>query len=213
MRDPVDPCQPSPCGLNAVCRVIGESPSCSCLPDFIGSPPNCRPECVSNAECPNNLACINQKCKNPCSGQCGENAECRVVSHAANCICLAGYVGDPFSRCQMPIRDQIDYVTPCNPNPCGANAECREQNRAGACSCLPDYFGNPYEGCRPECVVNSDCPSSRSCQQNKCVDPCPGVCGQNARCQVINHAPNCICLSGYVGDPFQFCRIQQNARK
>lgn len=212
-RDPIDPCQPSPCGLNSECRVVGDSPSCSCLKDFIGTPPNCRPECVSNVECPNHLACINSKCKDPCPGLCGQNAECRVVSHAANCICQTGYIGDPFSRCQTPPPQQDIYVNPCNPNPCGSNAVCREQNRAGSCSCLPYYFGNPYDGCRPECIVNTDCPSSKSCRQNKCVDPCPGVCGQNAMCQVIHHAPNCICHIGYIGDPFQFCRIQPNDRK
>lgn len=212
VRNPIDPCQPSPCGPNSQCRVVGEIPSCSCLKDFTGVPPNCRPECVSNVECPNHLACINQKCKDPCPGLCGQNAECRVISHAANCICLIGFIGDPFSSCAIPPPQLDMYVNPCNPNPCGANAVCREQNRAGACSCLPEYVGNPYDGCRPECVVNSDCSSSKSCRQNKCVDPCPGVCGQNARCQVVNHAPNCICHAGYSGDPFQFCRVQQNDR-
>lgn len=97
-----DPCVPSPCGLNAQCKTIGESPSCSCLPEFTGSPPNCRPECISNTECPNHLACINQKCKDPCPGVCGTNSECRVVSHTPNCVCIVGYVGDPFSGCILP---------------------------------------------------------------------------------------------------------------
>jgi len=97
--------------------------------------------------------------------------------------------------------------TPCVPSPCGANAVCREHNNAGSCTCLPDYFGNPYEGCRPECVINSDCPSNKACVRNKCVDPCPGTCGQNADCQVVNHLPTCTCRPGFTGDPFQFCRV------
>lgn len=96
---PGNPCQPSPCGPNAQCQVRGESPSCSCLPNYIGAPPNCRPECVSNSECPTNRACMNQKCGDPCPGSCGANAECRVVGHTPMCVCVVGYTGDPFSQC------------------------------------------------------------------------------------------------------------------
>ena len=107
---PRNPCQPSPCGPNAQCQVAGDSPSCSCLPEFIGTPPNCRPECVSNSECSSHLACIRQKCRDPCPGTCGSNAECRVVSHAPNCICPAGYTGDPFSNCYPQPRKKIIYI-------------------------------------------------------------------------------------------------------
>ncbi|CAH1999189.1 unnamed protein product, partial [Acanthoscelides obtectus] len=96
---------------------------------------------------------------------------------------------------------------PCEPSPCGANAVCKERNGAGSCVCLPEHIGNPYEGCRPECVINSDCPSNKACIRNKCLDPCPGTCGQNANCQVINHLPSCTCIPGYTGDPFRFCSI------
>lgn len=96
---PRDPCRPSPCGPFAECRNINDNPSCSCLPGYVGSPPNCKPECVSNSECSNHLACINQKCRDPCPGSCGSNAQCRVVSHTPNCFCLEGYVGDPFVQC------------------------------------------------------------------------------------------------------------------
>lgn len=100
-------------------------------------------------------------------------------------------------------------LNPCNPSPCGANAVCKERNGAGSCTCLPEYFGDPYTGCRPECVTNSDCDRSRACVNNKCVDPCPGTCGLNAECRVINHAPSCICISGYSGDPLKVCTLIQ----
>lgn len=99
----------------------------------------------------------------------------------------------------------MDSINPCYPNPCGANAVCREQNNAGSCTCIQDYIGNPYEGCRPECVLNSDCPSNKACIRNKCSDPCPGTCGQNAECQVINHLPSCTCIPRFTGDPFRYC--------
>lgn len=202
-----NPCQPSPCGPNAECKVSGETPSCSCLPEYIGSPPNCKPECISNSECANHLACINQKCKDPCPGTCGVNAECKVVNHVPNCVCISGYEGNPFVQCQIVTPPIVEITTPCNPSPCGSNAVCKERNGAGACSCLPEYIGNPYEGCRPECMINSDCPSNKACMRNKCKDPCPGTCGQNADCQVVNHLPACSCKTGYTGDPFKFCNI------
>ena len=212
---PSDPCQPSPCGPNAQCRAVGDQPSCSCLPEMIGRPPNCRPECVSNSECSSQLACINQKCKDPCPNTCGQNAECRVVSHTPMCYCQNGFTGDPFSRCQEIRQDYPvqEYTSPCSPSPCGSNAMCREQNGAGACTCISDYIGNPYEGCRPECVLNSDCPSNLACINSKCKDPCPGTCGLNAMCQVVNHLPSCTCISGYTGDPFQSCQFKPNERK
>lgn len=101
----------------------------------------------------------------------------------------------------------IERPTPCVPSPCGANAICKEQNGIGSCTCIEDYTGNPYESCRPECVINTDCPSNRACIRNKCQDPCPGTCGQNADCQVINHLASCMCRPGYTGDPFRHCHI------
>lgn len=211
----INPCSPSPCGPNAACQPINDSPSCSCLATFIGSPPNCRPECASNAECANHLACIRNKCVDPCPGVCGANAECRVVSHTAMCVCISGHVGDPFSHCsvqQTPVVHDTP-LTPCVPSPCGSNALCREQNGAGACVCLPEYVGNPYEGCRPECVLNSDCAANRACVQAKCQDPCPGACAQLASCQVVNHLPSCTCPTGFTGDASRYCSRIPDDRK
>lgn len=53
--------------------------------------------------------------------------------------------------------------------------------------------------------MNSDCGSNLACIRSKCQDPCPGACGQNARCQVISHSPTCTCIEGYTGDPFRYC--------
>lgn len=98
-KPPVNPCQPSPCGSNAICQVLNNAPSCSCLPQFVGIPPRCKPECISNSECSNQQACINQKCRDPCPGSCGRNAECRTVSHTPMCICANDFTGDPFIQC------------------------------------------------------------------------------------------------------------------
>ena len=96
---PIDPCVPSPCGSNSHCQNNGGSPACSCLPTFIGLPPNCRPQCVINSECPSNQACIRQKCRDSCPGSCGAGAVCHVVNHVPVCTCQEGYTGDPFTSC------------------------------------------------------------------------------------------------------------------
>ena len=101
---------------------------------------------------------------------------------------------------------EYDQLDPCNPSPCGSNTICKEKNGAGSCTCQDQYFGDPYIGCRPECVSNNDCSREKACVNNKCIDPCPGVCGLNAECRVTNHAPACYCFAGYTGNPLSSCR-------
>lgn len=95
----VNPCQPSPCGLNSICREVDSHAVCSCLPDMLGAPPNCRPECIVASECAQDKSCINRKCKNPCVGACGQYARCQTVNHNPICSCPIGYQGDPFVIC------------------------------------------------------------------------------------------------------------------
>lgn len=102
-----NPCVPSPCGPYSKCRVVSGTGACSCLQNYIGRPPNCRPECTISEECPSNLACINERCLDPCPGSCGLNAICAVIKHSPVCTCEQGYTGDPF--------------TGCKPNPSKAN--------------------------------------------------------------------------------------------
>lgn len=102
-QDPpaVNPCSPSPCGPYSQCVVHGNSPSCSCLSTYTGTPPNCRPECLVHAECPSNMACIREKCRDPCPGSCGIESQCNVINHVPICSCPIGYTGDPFVSCYI----------------------------------------------------------------------------------------------------------------
>ena len=100
-----------------------------------------------------------------------------------------------------------EKIEPCNPSPCGINAQCTDRGQAASCSCIRDYTGNPYVECKPECTVNSECPNVKACINNRCGDPCPGVCGAHATCYVSNHAPMCRCDAGYTGDAFVSCRL------
>lgn len=202
-----DPCSPSPCGPNSQCREINRQPVCTCVPSMIGSPPNCRPECVVDSECDLSQSCQNQRCVDPCPGSCGINAQCRVVNHRPMCNCLEKYYGNPLVRCNANIeRDPTPPFNPCNPSPCGNNAECKIIGDYHACSCLPSMKGVP-PNCRPECVSNNDCSSQQACINTKCTDPCPGSCGINSQCNVRNHSPVCSCLQGYTGDPFRMCEV------
>ena len=155
-----------------------------------------------------------------------------LKTHRLNALCYAYAFISQSSHCQgrghvykrnicplfllepprQPTRPQV--VDPCYPSPCGPNAECIQKNQddddhvVAICNCLQGFpKGDPYTGCRPECVTNPDCPQTQACgSEKKCIDPCPGLCGRNAVCRVINHNPLCTCNAGYTGSPYQECR-------
>lgn len=208
-----NPCNPSPCGSNAVCKQNYGAGSCACIQNYYGDPyVNCRPECVQNTDCAYDKYCMNNKCMNPCIGTCGLNAKCDVVHHMPICSCPQGTTGNAINVChEIP---QINYGDtqlphPCSPSPCGAFSICREINSRPVCSCQANYMGAP-PNCHPECVVSSACAPYHSCVNERCVDPCPGTCGLNAQCHVINHSPLCSCNPGYTGDPFYRCTREQS---
>lgn len=113
--EPIEPCNPSPCGPNSQCRVIGTTAVCSCLPNYTGRAPHCRPECTTNSECSGNLACINERCKDPCPGSCGSYTTCIVTNHRPICRCYDQYTGDPFSACSpIPSKNRSTNFRECN---------------------------------------------------------------------------------------------------
>ena len=224
----IDQCNPSPCGPNSKCREFNGQPVCSCQETYIGSPPNCKPECTVNSECAQNKACHKFRCTNPCAGTCGLNARCEVINHNPICSCPQDMTGDPFTKCNLsktisyfiyihllycyfflaPKENKPTMIAkpkdPCNPSPCGLYAECRRVGETPSCSCMSAYIGSP-PNCRPECIVNTDCASDKSCIAEKCRDPCEGSCGFNTDCRVQNHIPICTCKPRYTGDPFNQC--------
>lgn len=114
MEEPKHPCNPSPCGANAICKELNGAGSCTCLPEYLGDPyTGCRPECVMNTDCPRNKACINNKCLNPCPGTCGLNAECTVNKHTPICNCLPGYTGNPLQSCHLLPPSKILFSSFC----------------------------------------------------------------------------------------------------
>lgn len=226
------PCNPNPCGPNSICRESNGHAVCTCAPEFLGSPPLCRPECTLSSDCRPNEACTNQKCKDPCPGTCGIRARCVVVNHNPVCSCPERHTGDPFVRCDVlskiainerlqvsvesldqPLKkrvlspvEPVEPVNPCQPSPCGPYATCQVINDLPSCSCQPEYKGSP-PNCRPECISNPECPSHQSCVRQKCKDPCPGLCGESAECHVVQHVPHCVCSYGLTGDPYTRCSV------
>lgn len=100
---------PSPCGPNSQCKEINKQAVCSCLAEFVGAPPNCRPECVVSSECQSAQACVNQRCVDPCIGSCGQNANCNVINHSPICVCKQGLTGNPFTQC-YPIKSKWTII-------------------------------------------------------------------------------------------------------
>jgi hypothetical protein len=106
-EEPIDPCVPSPCGPYSKCLVVGGNrAACSCLQSYIGTPPNCRPECTLDFDCLSNLACMSSRCQDPCVNFCGTNAKCSVLNHKPICMCVEGYTGDPYSACHYFVESK-----------------------------------------------------------------------------------------------------------
>lgn len=123
-----------------------------------------------------------------------------------SCICYAHFTISFFSSVAAI---EIVETEPCTPSPCGPYSQCRVVNGHAVCSCLAYCIGTP-PACRPECMISSDCPLDKACISSKCQDPCPGTCGINARCQVVNHNPICSCSPGFTGDPFIRCLQEES---
>ncbi|XP_045134786.1 adhesive plaque matrix protein 2-like [Portunus trituberculatus] len=200
-------CNPSPCGAHTNCKVRNERPVCSCITNYIGNPlTGCRPECVSDSECPHNMACRNNICVNPCRDACGENAYCDVRNQRAVCRCPENYLGDPNSRCYTECTEHNhcnsnqackDYrcIDPCV-GTCGDGANCKTTNNQPVCSCPRSHTGDPFKHCRPfgpEDYCN------------------PNPCGLNANCNPGTDRSGdtravCTCPKYYVGNPLIECK-------
>lgn len=59
----------------------------------------------------------------------------------------------------------------------------------------------------PGCKSDSDCPSSETCLNRQCINPClvSNPCARNAHCEANNHRALCKCPAGLTGDPFINC--------
>lgn len=59
------------------------------------------------------------------------------------------------------------------------------------------------------CTYSTSCRMSEKCVLERCRNPCPGSCGINAICTVLEHEPNCRCPKCYEGDALKKCEPYQ----
>ena len=121
--------------------------------------------CKSDNECPNNQACIQRECQDPCPfEQCGIKAICTVNAHRARCKCPEGHKGSPYVECkpyECLTNPDCPMIHACrnekcvDPCDCAANADCEARNHRGICTCISGYIGDPYiDGCRLRKLTN-----------------------------------------------------------
>ena len=136
----VNPCAvDNPCSSNAECTVNNHRAVCKCPPGFTGDAySRCVPsklliykvrflngtqydkslilvqrgECQMDRDCPDNRACINNQCLDPCivDDPCGKNAQCQTTSHRPVCRCPNGWAGDPHTEC-FQCRFSLDLAS------------------------------------------------------------------------------------------------------
>lgn len=159
-----DPCVRggSLCEANKMCEVRKHEPTCICKHGFVVNSVGefvCATgpiECRANDECASNLACVNNKCVNPCSvGQpCPPSKQCDVLNHQPVCIC----VKDCNPSVTICLRDEgcgpteacVSYqcVDPCASHVCPGDTPCYVEDHKPLCKfCPPGFTVDPEFGC------------------------------------------------------------------
>ena len=138
----INPCLvANPCATNAICTGNNHAANCACPPGYFGDPyDRCLTvECQINDDCPDDKACIQNQCLNPCliDNICAPTAICSTIRHNAACSCPSGFVGDPLVLCS-PKEDPIPEL---------AKVECKvDSDCPSGRACLDNRCRNPcYE--------------------------------------------------------------------
>lgn len=203
-----EPCINTTCGPNALCNAENHQAACYCPPGHLGDPSEhtvgCfKVECIVNEDCASDKACDSEtnRCIKPCDLiSCGKGS-CGVANHQALCTCYEGY---------QLVNNICEDINECLSQPCHSTAFCENQPGTYQCQCPEGLIGDPVNvGCRDpnECLTDSDCPSSASCQNARCRSPCEreNVCGRNATCLAQSHNAICACPPNSRGDPSIEC--------
>lgn len=151
------------CDSNKKCEVRNHRPVCVCKGFVVNNAGElkCKPEsieCTRDNECSSNLACINNKCQNPClagkKSPCAKNKVCEVLDHKPVCVCLDD-CNPTFSIC---LRDSgcpshqacknYRCVNPCHNATCPQNTPCYVEEHAPVCKfCPPGFVTDQRYGC------------------------------------------------------------------
>uniref|UniRef100_T1GGH8 ZP domain-containing protein n=1 Tax=Megaselia scalaris TaxID=36166 RepID=T1GGH8_MEGSC len=191
----VNPCEASkPCGVNADCKVLDTVPVrtmiCECKEGYQG---NAAVQCDKKSTClieKGFVRDINGRCVCPpgkaldiynfCSDCIIENGF--AVNGTNHCICdlERGMIIDVYGKCRCPTEHGYK-LTPSG-------------------ECVPFVI--------PECTSDAECSNKLYCnlETQHCEDPClKKTCGINAFCDVVSHEAVCQCITGYNGNPYEFC--------
>ncbi|ROT61488.1 hypothetical protein C7M84_020740 [Penaeus vannamei] len=231
----ISPCAyEDPCSPTAECVNHEHEARCRCPPGTTGNPkvqciPIVEPECRVDGDCESQLACIDERCVNPCAvlDPCDDTAICKVVDtlpvRTMLCVCPDGMVIEQGGSCDLlpPIKPGCTSDPECpsdkacfngfckDPCMCGPNAVCDIVEHHPVCSCKRGYEGDPEIRCDEiSCYSNDDCPTTHACRNGQCAPVCgPNnePCGEEAVCQGVSHEAVCYCPPGSRGNPRTQC--------
>jgi len=117
----INPCteqHDTPCASNAICSVRNHAATCRCPENFPMGDPNTycerlppplfgEPECKIDVDCASRLACIREKCVDPCHEikPCSNSATCAVLDsvpvRTMTCTCSEGWVLNEGGECRQ----------------------------------------------------------------------------------------------------------------
>ncbi len=139
-------------------------------------------ECQYDINCPDNRACIENRCLDPChtvNRPCAPNAECNALLHRPICRCPIGWAGNAHQecfKCRFPYAADVAEMT-----------------------ILASVVSD-------DCLKDDDCPESKACLHQQCVDVCSRTsCGERAVCEAKYHHAQCVCPPGLQGNPIVRC--------
>lgn len=150
------------CTNNKKCHVLNHRPVCICetgyavneAGDLFCAPT--KPECRNNDDCASNLACLKNKCVDPCPFiVCGKNKTCSVFAHKPVCICAKDCQPSTISICLRDAGCPSDLscrnylcIDPCKNFSCPSQSPCAVQDHKPVCKFCPvGYTPDPKFGC------------------------------------------------------------------
>ncbi|CAL8142877.1 unnamed protein product [Orchesella dallaii] len=195
-------CNPSPCGVNAHCKVYSSYPLpiCFCPQGFTGDPSH---RCYKIAPSPIDIfrphhtpmpqtpspppQSINHHPDDPvrlCTPNfCGENARCRIRQNRPECHCASGHRGDPYKSCFRTSISPMQLRQACSV--CGPNSVCSMVASDVRCICAPETIGVP-PSCKRITNHHQVFPPFQQFQTNACLSDldCPNdkACYSNNKC-------------------------------
>lgn len=211
-----DPCIGA-CGPNALCRVINQTPICSCPARFIAAVTGARDGCLRvTLACNGDADCAGEICvSGQCKVACRDNSDCSVGEKCLQNTCTvlcSGHAQCPSGQacfsgsCVIGCRSNSDCASehacvnnkchdPCSlDGACGSNAQCACTDHTVSCKCPAGFEGNPIpqQGCvrvPSTCEASNECPAGHMCMANRCNLPCTS----NSECAVGEKCANNMC--------------------